>query len=284
MLRWMYRIARLIALFVGIALLAGCGAGSQTGNNAPASLVRNVPDLPRATVGIPRGQDVFSPFILVVRPGTRITWVNNDTAAHNIVTILSDKSYVNPQTFRLHAPPGRSVSISLTVPGIYDYFDPLRASWNGTDHRIAAHQGVPHYPLSMEGIIWVQGPLSGLSTHVVNTIPGKDEFSQDFIAIPKDGKVTWKNQDTDNHVVAFVPGWEKPINPVDPGPLLVKGRAEQFGGAAETLTFSTPGLYYYYCSAHATINRAWRRAQANKDASEAPVPMEGFIVVTDKSA
>jgi hypothetical protein len=45
------------------------------------------------------------------------------------------------------------------------------------------------------------------------------------------------------------------------------------------MVFSDPGLYYYYCSAHASINARWHRAVANTDASEFPIPMEGFILV-----
>lgn len=278
-----YRLVMMVVLFSGVALMAGCD-GSPTGSGAPASLVSNAPTLPRATITIVRGQDLFTPFILVVRPGTRITWINDDTAAHNIVTSSSDQTFVNPQAFKLHAPPGRAVSFSLTMPGMYDYFDPLRVRWNTVDHRVAAQKGVPNYPLAMEGIIWVQGPLSGLAAREINPIPGKDLFAQDVLAVSKGGKVTWHNLDTDDHMVALVPGWEKPINPARLEPIQVKGRAEAFGGGAATWTFSTPGLYYYYCPDHADVNGRWHRAQAHTDASEAPIAMEGFVLVTDSPA
>jgi len=71
-----------------------------------------------------------------------------------------------------------------------------------------------------------------------------------------------------------------PINPADIGPYQIKGtEAAPPTGATIAIPFTTPGLYYYYCSAHADVNVTWHRAQAHKDASEAPIPMEGFVLV-----
>jgi len=275
------RLSRLILLFAllaGALLLAGC-RGSH--GNSSLTVVRN-PFVPlRATVTIPRGQMLFSPYILVIRPGTRVTWQNEDTVVHTIVTTLSSKAFLNPQVVRLSVPPGKSIAFAFTKPGLYNYFDPTQADWNGLDQRVAAHKGVPNYPLAMEGIIWVQGPLGGLPSAVTNTIPGRDDFSQDFTALPKGGTITWRNTDKDTHAIAWVPGWQAPINPVNPGPLEIKGTDAQPGGGSAKLTLTTPGLYYYYCPTHASVNPTWKRAQADKDASEAPIPMEGFLLVTE---
>jgi len=50
-------------------------------------------------------------------------------------------------------------------------------------------------------------------------------------------------------------------------------------GGTAAFTFHTPGLYYYFCAEHADINSTWHRASAHKDASEYPMPMEGFVLV-----
>src|SRR5579883_1573252 len=191
------RLSRLIlflALLVGALLLAGC-RGSHS--NRSLTVVRNSLVVPQATITIPRGQMLFTPFILVIRPGTRVTWQNEDTVVHVIVTTLSSKAFLNPQVVRLSVPAGKSIAFAFTKPGLYNYFDPTQAVWNGLDQRVAARKGVPHYPLAMEGIIWVQGPLGGLPPAVTNTIPGRDDFSLDFTALPKGGTITWRNTDKD---------------------------------------------------------------------------------------
>lgn len=269
------------ALLVGTTLLLASCRGSHS--NRSLSLSRNPLVVPRATITIPRGQMLFTPFILVIRPGTRVTWQNEDIEVHNIATTVSSKAFLNPQAVRLSVPAGKSIAFAFTRPGLYNYFDPLQASWNGTDQRVAARKGVPHYPLAMEGIIWVQGAISGLPAEVTNTIPGRDDFSQDFTALPRGGTITWQNTDMHMHSIAWVPGWEAPINPINPGPIEIKGTDAQPGGGSQRLTLSTPGLYYYYCPSHASVHNTWKRAQANKDASEAPIPMEGFILVTENT-
>jgi plastocyanin len=109
---------------------------------------------------------------------------------------------------------------------------------------------------------------------------GKDDFKTDFLAITQGGTVSWHNGDTDTHYIDAVYGWSRPINPVDIGPNQVKGTddAPPKGGSI-TIHFTMPGLYYYYCSSHANVNLQWHRTAAQKDASEAPIPMEGFVLV-----
>src|SRR5579875_3572364 len=82
---------------------------------------------------------------------------------------------------------------------------------------------------------------------------------------------------TDTHFVSLVPGWSAPINNGPFGSVEVKGvqAASPYGGTS-VVRLHTAGLYYYYCAAHATINSSWHRAQAQQDASEYPVPMEGL--------
>jgi plastocyanin len=258
-------------LLVACSSTSSSGTSTSSGNTSPHT----------ASVTIPRGQDLFSPFILAVQPNALVTWQNNDTASHAIMTTQDQTNFLNPQAFSLTAAAGQNVSFTCTRPGVYDYFDKAEAQWDEKDHRVKANQGVPHFPLAMEGIIWVQGSLSRLPSSATNLIPnGKDDFSTDFLALSQGGTVTWHNSDTDNHFVASVPGWSAPINPVALGPYQVKGTQDApSSGGTIAITFHTPGLYYYYCPTHADLNPTWHRAQAHKDASEFPIPMEGFVLV-----
>ncbi|MEO7020589.1 MAG: plastocyanin/azurin family copper-binding protein [Ktedonobacteraceae bacterium] len=269
----------LFAMLIGAVLLTACN-GSATSNNVAATLLHNAPVARDSAVIIPLGQEIFTPFIRVVQLGTPVTWHNTDRVAHTITTTSEHSSFLNPQAFALHIPVGQTTSFTFHKAGLYNYFDNTQATWNSKDQRVAANKGVPNYPLAMEGVIWVQGPVAGLPRTVVNPIPGKDEFFKNFVAIPKGGSVSWHNTDMDDHFVSLVSGWSEPINPSDVGVIQIKGTHAHPGGETKTQTFSTPGLYYYYCSAHATVNTAWKRVEAHKDASETPLPMEGFILVT----
>lgn len=263
---------------LGATLLIACGSSPS---NGPGPTSASTPPH-TASVTIPKGQGLFSPFILAVKPNTIVTWQNNDSVSHTIMTTWDQSTFLNPQAFSLRADAGQKVAFTFTRSGLYDYFDNTRAKWVDADQRVKANTGVPNFPLAMEGVIWVQGHMSGLPSSADNVIPnGKDEFTTDFIAIKQGGTVVWHNRDTDKHFVAVVYGWSVPINPADIGPYQIKGtQAAPPTGAIIAVTFTTPGLYYYYyCSAHADVNGTWHRAQARKDASEAPIPMEGFVLV-----
>ncbi len=262
---------------LGATLLMACGSSRSSGPGTKSAS----PPPHTASVTIPQGQDLFTPFILPVQPNTMVTWQNNDTVSHTIMTTWDQSTFLNRQTFSLRVGAGQNVSFTFTKPGVYHYFDNTQASWDKKDERIKANTGVPNFPLAMEGVIWVQGHINGLPSSATNAIPkGKDAFIADFIAIAQGGTVSWHNGDTDKHFVALVDGWSAPINTADIGPYPIKGTddAPPTGGTI-TVPFNAPGLYYYYCSAHADTNSTWHRAQAHKDASEAPIPMEGFVLV-----
>lgn len=262
------QIPPLLAFVLGAALLAGCG-GPPTVHAA----IEHV-------VAIPKGQGVFAPFILPVPANARVTWRNADAVPHTISTTPDHTAYLNPVAFSLTIPAGGSASFILPKPGIYDYYDPAAASWSTTDHRVAANAGMPDYPLAMEGVLWAQGPVGGLAASVTNPIPGKDQFTSEFVAIPQGGSVYWYNADSDTHVVTTIPGWSGQINPADVGIGAVKGAtAAPPNGETRAVTFATPGLYYYYCSAHADVDARWHRAKAHASASDYPIAMEGFVLV-----
>jgi plastocyanin len=277
-MRNLFRLSyKLATMGLGMMLLVACGSASIS----ETSMSNSAPTAHTASVAIPLGQELFDPFILVVQPGTRVTWQNNDSTDHTIASTPEHNSFLNPQVFSLAAASSQNVSLTFTKPGIYDYFDKTQAMWDATDQRVQANKNEPNFPLAMEGIIWVQGSLSSLPSVAANVIPsGKDDFTTDFLAIRRGGTVSWHNGDTDVHFVGQVTGWPTPINPVNIGNNQLNGTdATPPHGQTKTMTYSTPGLYYYYCSAHADVNMQWHRVQAHPNASEYPIPMEGFLLV-----
>jgi plastocyanin len=259
--------AALLVVAVLVALLVSCVTPAAARHTTPI-------------VTIPKGQGVFAPYILPVAPRTRITWRNQDSAAHTVTTTPDHSGYLNPAALSLTVPAGGSATLTLSQPGIYDYYDTGSAQWNAEDHHVSANAGSPAYPLAMEGIIWVQGPIKGLTSSVTNPIPGKDLFASEFLAVPQGGSVFWYDADTDGHTVTQVAGWQAPINPSSFSSLALAGSdGAPPNGETRMLTFETPGLYYYYCAAHATISQRWHRVAPLRMASEYPVPMEGFILV-----
>ena len=253
--------------------------------SASAQRTTTVPLL--TTVTIAQGQELFEPFILVVQPNTTVTWQNNDTVAHPITTTPDQTPFVNLKSFSLTVAAGHRAQFTLIEPGLYHYCDSTMATWNASDARVAAHKGVLNFPLAMEGVIWVKGAISNLPSADTNRIPPMhDDFVREFLAITP-GSISWHNFDTDPHFVALVPGWSEAahpsqagINPADIGINRIAGTADVPGGDTIAVIFSKPGLYYYYCVNHAHIDAATHRAEAFKLASEYPIPMEGFVLVT----
>ena len=286
-------VASLVAVLV-FDLVVGGLLGAVIGpalfaHRASAPSTRTPPPLPPlTTVTMAQGQDLFYPFILAVPPNSTVTWQNHDSVAHTITTTPDQTPFLNLRAFSLTAAAGQQVHFQLTQPGLYHYYDPTVATWNKADARVAARKGVPNYPLAMDGVIWVTGAISNLPSATTNRIPPMhDDFASEFLAITP-GSISWHNFDSDPHFVALVPGWpatlDPPpaeINPADIGVNRIAGTDDVPGGDTITVIFSKPGLYYYYCVNHAHVDAATHRAEAFEMASEYPIPMEGFILVTD---
>jgi plastocyanin len=233
-----------------------------------------------AVVTIPRGQDLFEPFILPVQPGTAVVWQNNDTTAHVLSTTPDSSAFLNRRTFSMTVDAGKSVKLTFTKAGIYHYYETLLDSWSGQFSRVVAARKSVKYPLSMEGVIWVQGPIADLpSTALSFMLKDHDDFATEFLAISDGGAVTWHNLNEYPHFVGLVAGWSSPVNPADIGLYRLAGTEEVTGGGSTTVLFNTPGLYYYYCRNHDKVDPATKRAFPLPMASEYPIPMEGFVLV-----
>lgn len=118
-------IAVLVAdLVLGVVL----GVALGTTIFAPRRILASNPaatptPIPPTTVTIPQGQDTFEPFILPVKPNTAVTWKNNDTVAHTIVTTPDQNNFLNLQAFSLNVAAGQSVTFTFKTPGLYHYYD-----------------------------------------------------------------------------------------------------------------------------------------------------------------
>lgn len=265
--RLMRSTSWLLVVAVGVVLLAGCSAASAK--------------VDAAVITIAKGQGQFAPYIQPVEPNGRVTWHNADTVAHTITTTPDQSAFLNPAKISLTIPAGGSASLTLSKAGVYDYYDPSAARWSGDSHRVMANAGAPGFPLAMEGVIWVEGKIAGLPASATNPIPGKDLFTSQFLAIPSGGSIYWYNADTDAHIITQAPGWQTPINPASFDSFTVQGSDDAPpNGETHSLTFDAPGLYYYYCSAHARIVASSHRAAPMQDASAYPIAMDGFILVT----
>ena len=277
---WRWRLL-MIALVLGVAtglvveVAVMRGRHVVTGATTSKSAAES-----STTITLPQGQDLFEPFILAVQVNTVVAWRNEDDTTHVFSTTPQRSSFLNPQAFSFQVKPGGEVIFHFTVPGIYHYYETEKDGWNATFSRVVAREGLRHYPLSMEGVIFVQGPLSGLPHSAINfVVQGHDMFASEFIAIATNSAVTWHNLDADPHFVGLVAGWTAPIDPVDIGLYRIAGTDEVPGGDSVTVLFSRPGLYYYYCRNHDKIDSQTHRAQPQMMASEYPIPMEGFVLV-----
>ncbi len=266
-----------VGLVAGFVLDKTIWAGHH---NATSPIVHATPTAQRATVTIPEAQDRFVPFILVIQLHTIVTWQNNDRVAHVFTTTPDQSSFLNPQPFSLKIAVGQSAQFTFTQAGLYHYYETTMSTWNRSLSHVAARVGVPQYPLAMDGMIWVQGPITGLPSVAVNQIPKEHAaFATEFLAIAQSGVVTWHNFGEYPHFIGLVPSWPAPINPADIGLHRLAGTEDVPGGEAVTISFNTPGLYYYYCRNHDRIDATTHRVQSLKKASDYPIPMEGFVLV-----
>lgn len=279
-----------LVLIINLLLLLGLGLGLVLGifiyktHVSYAVPIKHATKPQLTTVTIPPSQDLFEPFILPVSLHTTVTWKNNDTVTHVFTTTPDEHTFLNPQVFSFTVPAGKSVSFTFTHAGLYHYYDKSFSTWNTQFARVAAHKGVPHFPLAMDGVIWVEGPISNLPAATLNSVPSNhDEFAYEFVAINQSGSVTWHNFDADPHFIGLVPGWTYPINPTDIGLYRIAGTDDVPDGTSVTVIFDKPGLYYYYCRGHSHFDPTSYRALAVTTASDYPLPMEGFVLVVGNS-
>jgi len=248
-----FSIAAVLLSLVGT--LASCGGSTSTGTTGG-----NFPT--KATVNIPEA-DRFEPFLLEIAVGGTVTWTNKDADAHTIVSMPTD-----PVDFKVLAMSCKSVSETLTQPGIYGYYCDAHSDYDRATGLIKAKQGADAYPISMYGIILVVGDSLPVSTGKAKIVmPDADRFEPLAIAVKKGTQVTWTNIDSEGHTVLTDPGVTVQFKFVAPG------------NGHVSYTFDKPGIYPYFCDAHAQWNSEIKRVEARQGSSEYPAAMEGVVFV-----
>jgi plastocyanin len=107
--------------------------------------------------------------------------------------------------------------------------------------------------------------------HVV-IVPATDLFAPYILVTNAGDSVTWMNDDAVVHTVVTVP--RAAGGAIDPEPFQIVLQP----GQQSTMTLRSPGVYYYYCGAHATLT-SQVRAAAMSGMRPYPLPMDGFIYV-----
>jgi len=255
---WITRRLSALALFGAVAVLtASCGGSSGSPSAGSAAGLPST-----ASVTIPKA-DRFEPFLLEIAAGGTVTFTNQDADAHTVVSMPTD-----PVDFKLLVPSGKSVKLTFSQPGIYGYYCDAHSSYDRTTGLIKANKCADAYPISMYGVILVAGdnlPLSAGKAKIV--MPDADRFQPLVTAVKQGTVVTWTNLDSDAHTVLTDPGVGRQFKFVVPA----NGNA--------SYTFDKPGIYPYYCDAHATWNSEIKRVQARPGSSEFPAAMEGVVFV-----
>jgi plastocyanin len=70
----------------------------------------------------------FMPKKLTVAVNTKVTWTNNDSTGHNVISTTSGVPFGRTKPF----PEGKSYSYKFTTPGTYTYYCSIHTYMKGT--------------------------------------------------------------------------------------------------------------------------------------------------------
>jgi plastocyanin len=190
--------------------------------------------------------DTLQPATLTVAPGTVVVFQNTDDDKHRM------RSHSGPARFDTgKIRPGRSVSITLTQEGVYQYADHWRGRRHGDDDDDDSEHGDHHghhASQSYAGTITVTSSAppptgGGGSTPPPVTAPATasvamagSAFGPRSVTIAVGGTVTWNNNDDRPHTVTA-----SDVS-FDSG-ILARGATFQ-------RTFTTAGTFSYVCDLH----------------------------------
>jgi plastocyanin len=111
--------------------MLGMGGGLAVALALPPSLPRAAGPTEIQMSGRPDGSHVwFDPAGLLIAPGGTVRWVNRDPANSHTATAYHPANFDHPRRIPETAEPwdsdyllpGESFEVTLTVPGVYDYF------------------------------------------------------------------------------------------------------------------------------------------------------------------
>jgi plastocyanin len=109
-------------LLILACMIAGCSS-----SQAPVTAVPTQSNVEGGT-GITIKNFAFDPQMLTVKPGTVVTWVNQDAVPHAIVSDTESPETFSSDTLQT----GSSYSFTFTRPGTFPYHCSIHPSMKGT--------------------------------------------------------------------------------------------------------------------------------------------------------
>ena len=109
---------------VGIAVFSGCSQTSQTATTTSQSTTTTAGG-PTASISI--ASFAFHPNILTVEAGTTVTWTNNDSFSHSVISNAGPASF-SSSIFS----PGSTYFFQFTLVGTYEYHCGVHPTMTGT--------------------------------------------------------------------------------------------------------------------------------------------------------
>lgn len=118
----MKKIFVLPLLFLGVLVLSGCSLyGGTSKVPVPANQTPSQA-MPTTTNVIDIQNFAFNPSVLTVKKGETVTWVNNDSALHQIKSVTFNSSQLSK---------GQTFSFTFDDTGNFDYLCSIHPSMSG---------------------------------------------------------------------------------------------------------------------------------------------------------
>ena len=126
----MREIAALIMVLICLAFACGCTAQTSPQKTQPQAIQVTTQGTNQESAGPTEVVHIiassFDPAILNVKPGTTVTWINEDTISHRVEhlpQLPGEKLLFRSESLS----PGESFSYTFMEPGRYVYGDPQHA-------------------------------------------------------------------------------------------------------------------------------------------------------------
>ncbi len=120
---------RALALALLVLVAAACGSSSK-----PSAPVEQPPldQRGKSSVEIDANANLFTPATIEITAGTKVTWKNTDTVAHDVQKSSDAEDFGAPFGVRVgEFGPGKSYSFTFDKPGVYFYTCTIHTGMNG---------------------------------------------------------------------------------------------------------------------------------------------------------